>query len=205
MRLSTIALVAAFLLGKALEGCSAQNLIVNGDFEAGLSGWAGALAVFWGTSNTVSGRNVGEIFDRSKSPSFESVNQSIATTPNVTYEITFALRLPELVEYAPGAWYPVIGDSRGGPTTISVLWNDRTIGIFPVVDRDNWSFYSIDAVAEQSSTRVTFFNPSHISEAFLDDVSVTAVPEPASLSLILVGLGMVAGLRGLMRRKARAP
>jgi hypothetical protein len=163
---------------------AAPNLIVNGSFESGFSGWQGTWGYYDHSPNPVSGSHVGVLIDISHSSVGQTMYQHVPTTPGLTYELTFALRLPE---FSPGTTVPVVGDSRGGSTTISLRIDDVSIASIPVVNRNTWSFYDYDFTATQSSTRINFFNPSSLAWPFIDAVSMTVVPEPQSAVLISLG------------------
>jgi len=181
----------------------AQNLVINGGFESGFAGWTGTFG-YYDSPNTVDGYRVGVLTDISHSSVGQTLTQVLPTTAGQTYSIAFALRLPELYEIAPGFWIPVTGDSRGGTTSISVRWDDRTLAAIPVLNRDSWSFYTIQAVADDDSTRLNFFSPSAAAWPFIDGVSVTVVPEPSPLLLGLLGIALFVGLRAIRRSERHA-
>ena len=179
------------------------NLIVNGSFESGFGGWAGTMGLYQ-TPNPVSGTTVGVVIDIWSSSVGQCMSQTFATTPGTTYQINFGIRLPELFEIAPGIWVPVVGDSSGSSTTISLQWNNQTIQSIPVTRRD-WSFYSIDVVAGATSSMITFYNgPGSRAWPFVDDVSVVAVPEPEWPGLICSG-SVILGAWRVSRSRFNAP
>jgi choice-of-anchor C domain-containing protein len=64
----------------------------------------------------------------------------------------------------------------------------------------NWQYFSFQFTATSTSSQLSFFSTtqSQFYGPALDDVTVSAVPEPATLTL--VGLGIAAGLRRRMKR-----
>ena len=197
-------LTVALTIGSLLSGRAAGypppgNLIVNGSFENGFTGWAGTLGLY-NSPNTLSGTTVGVDTDIWSSSVNQCMSQTFATTPGLTYQIAFGIRLPELFQIAPGIWVPVTGDSSGSSTTIDLRWNNQTVQSIPVTLRD-WTLYSIDAVANTSSSMITFYNgPGSQAWPFVDNVSVVVVPEPAIPALLLAGLGAVCLWRGRSSR-----
>jgi len=177
------------------------NLVVNGGFESWFSGWTGTYGLYGDSPNTVDGTWVGVLTDIGHSSVYQTLTQSVATTPGVAYQIAFALRLPDLFEIAPGVWVPVVGNSIGGATTISVRWDDRALIEIPVFNRDTWSFYTVRAVADGDAAELNFFNPSDAAWPFIDAVSVVAIPEPWPAALLPFG----AALAWISRARRGAP
>lgn len=166
------------------------NLIVNGGFESGFTGWFGTFG-YYDTPNALGGARVGTLTDITHSSVGQTLYQNVATVPGWTYEIKFALRLPE---FMPGTTIPVLGDSRGGSTTISLRVNEISIASIPVVNRTSWNLYDYDFVATQSSTKINFFNPSSLAWPYIDEISLTVIPEPHTAALL--GLASIWFWRG---------
>ena len=191
----------------ALAACShaAAVSVVNGDFEATPlgSGWTltpttavaavaayagccagpgvypgGSNAAFFGWGNQEGG----------------SISQYISTVIGQQYVVTFgygaiAASLPQQLRAAV--------DNTG----VSNLVVSAT-GTF---DRSAiLSAYSLSFVANATTTRLSFTDISTVTnnvDGVLDDVSVTAVPEPGSYAMMLAGLAMVGAVA--RRRRGR--
>lgn len=107
---------------------------------------------------------------------FGGVSQSIATTSGATYRVSFQMG----------------SDSAYGlPTAIDVTAGNTTQTFSTSANgSDLWTTYSMDFTAGAgTSTLLSFLGSAGVYYIGLDDVSVTEVPEPASL--LLLGLGLV--------------
>lgn len=117
------------------------------------------------------------------------ISQVLATSAGSTYSLSFA--------YAPREGVAL--SSNG----IEVFWNGVSKGTFAANGGSGnaWNVYKMDLGAASSASELKFVAVG-ASDSFggsLDAVSVTAVPEPATLATMALGLGML----GFMRRKAR--
>lgn len=200
------------------------NLLTNGSFESAWVNPGNSYVTIYGP-NTVAiigwvipgGVNIDYIggfwvaADGSRSLDLNGYNvgtiyQTFASTPNQLYRVRFALA-------GNPDWQPRTADVR--------VWVDAGSGPYAYADfsfpvngqtRTNmgWTYYTWDFVAQSNFTTLGFtsldngsddWNPNYnYPLAFgpaLDDVSVTAIPEPATLAL--VGLGLI-GIGYLRRR-----
>lgn len=214
MKTCTVLAVSLGTLLLVAPPADAQNIAVNGSFEnfggfgypsnigAGLTGWnigqGGGIDIVFSTGvrplywQAASG-NV------SISLSFfgpESVSQTLATTPGVHYEVSFAMA----------------AEIYGGPAlrTMDVLWNGAVVGSptfnFTGQEPDamGWTRFQYDVIGHGSD--VLTFQGTTISNygPALDDVSVTLVPEPTVLHLVTVGALGLGWVRGGRRSALRA-
>ena len=208
------------LLGAALAA-SAQNLIVNGGFENPVVG-NGNLGIYSGGSTAITGwtvtgtdvlildTNYGEpgngiarfasqegvqsldITGSANTGLADGVRQTISTAMGMTYRVSFSVgRAQSSVNSSLYNSPSTVRLSIGGGPLTSYTNSNSTSGT------TNWQSFTTSFVATGTSTDVAFLNgtPDN-SFAGLDNVSVQAVPEPASLAAL--GLGAAALLR---RRK----
>jgi hypothetical protein len=188
-------LAAALIVGMP-AAAQAANLLVNGDFEAGggsLAGWTitGAMAVGTGAeyapccgttgSEPAYSGNHFATFGAGDIGSTNAISQSFATVIGKRYDVS--LRYGALGGSGTQSMNLNISDGFGF-VFISAANNDLDA---------TFSTFTTSFIASDTSTVIGFNNfsgPDGI-DPILDDVSVTAVPEPASWAMLIAGFGLV--------------
>jgi hypothetical protein len=184
--LATLALCAGFT-GRASAG---GNLIVNGGFETGdFTGWT----IGGNTSNTFVGPpfdGVGHPFSGEHAAvlgaigSIGTLSQTFATDPGMLYQLTL--------------W-----GANGGaaPNQVSITLNGITA--FSATDdpMHDYVLHVFDFTATSTSYTLLYEFEHGTSGAFvIDDVSVTAIPEPSTLTLFALGVCVLAAVHWRNRR-----
>ncbi|PKO35185.1 MAG: hypothetical protein CVU34_02435 [Betaproteobacteria bacterium HGW-Betaproteobacteria-7] len=179
------------------------NLVVNGSFEDYSSIKPGQWSIFgsgygWTTGpRGVEIRNaaVGTAADGVRFAELDTtanswISQIIHTNAHQTLELSFA--------YAPRSG--VAANSNG----IDVFWNSLLLASITGNGGAAWLDHVFDVQADANGLGVLKFAATGISDSLggsLDNISVTAVPEPETLAMLLTGLGILAAVN--RRRKSR--
>lgn len=194
--------LASLALGAAVP--AQANLLVNGGFEADviatgtygifsmLTGWLGLPDIE--LQNHVAGTPVeGNQYIELDSTRNSGLFQDFASTSGSHYAIRF--------DYSPR---PGVAATSNG---IEFLWNGMVLGTLALNGVGNgdtvWSSYDFTGVASGSTSRVEFraVGTSDSLGGYIDNVSVAAIPEPMTMSLMFFG---AAAVMGLARRRKPA-
>lgn len=199
--LKTTAIGLACLVSSVVHA----NLITNGSFESGtfvpqgsqtmtlnpgasnISGWQivnDSLAWIgvgdpWGL-DAQDGSYFLDLSDYSAGPPFSGVQQTVSTTPGYGYTVEFYLG-------SSNRW--------GRPSALTVNASGQSANFVSASTGTNndWQLFSFAFVASASATTISFIGASGVNYIGLDNVSatLTAVPEPMSLVLLLAGVAVL--------------
>lgn len=177
------------------------NLVVNGSFEDYTSITPGNWSIFgsgngWTTdANGVEIRNAiagtaahGVRFAELDTTGNSSIFQTIQTYANQAVQLTFS--------YAPRA------DVSAASNSIEVFWNSQLLGTMTGTG-SSWENKSYNLFADANGEGVLKFAAAGVSDSLggsLDNISVTAIPEPGTSAMLLAGLGILAAVA--RRRRA---
>ena len=168
-------IASAVAVGGALAPAAsqAQQLVTNGGFETGdFSGWSesGAIGSVYGVDSAgPRNGNYSAYFGASSPPAF--IAQTLATTAGQQYLVSFYFDRSPL--------------TTGGSFSASLGGVEFYAG-----PAGTFAFAQVtQTVTALSDNAVLRFEVDNVGDFYtLDSVSVTAVPEPASAALLLVGL-----------------
>ncbi|MGD0548365.1 MAG: hypothetical protein ABR991_11135 [Terracidiphilus sp.] len=190
--LKLVVLVCAFALmvrplwASSFSPCGSVpgNLVVNCGFETGdFTGWAlggGSLSIYGytyvvsGAQNGYSGANSGNYY-AVMGPEYTDGTLSQTLSTSVGTDYTFAFYLASL------------GDS---PSDFSAYWDGtQLLSLTNPNSSGAYILYTYSVTGTGSDTIQFDFqdDPNYLA---LDDISVSAVPEPGAFSLLFLGLGI---------------
>jgi PEP-CTERM motif-containing protein len=170
--------VVAGIFASAFAAPASAELVTNGGFENGMNSW------------TLAGqRSYSYIYDAGHSGNFalwlgstdpsnpDSASQDLVTIPGATYHFE---------------WYLAVGDpdwagSETTPNEFAALWNGNRIFDQTDMPFSPYQPYGFDVVATGAQTAIEFEAYNVPNFFCLDDVSVSLVPEPGSIALLLIG------------------
>lgn len=222
------AAAAALLCGNAQ---AATDLIVNGGFEANPTPSGGYIRYFGGdtftgwtvtgadvlnlnttysenagdgngailTFNAHSGSSAMDLTGAGNTSPADGIYQDVATDIGKRYKLSFYLG-NAAAGPSVGYYYPLastLGIAVTGQSPASDTNSATTLNAI------NWQLYSSTFVATNTTTRIAFTNETGLADNYagLDDVSLTAVPEPATWAMMVMGfLGMGGAVRASRRR-----
>ena len=211
MKIKSVLAAAALMSSAAFAqtASAAVNLITNGGFEVGAFDPGVFTTVFAGSTD-ITGWTIGphsvdyigtywQASEGARSIDLSgnqpgSVAQTITTVAGVTYKVTFDLAgNPDA-----GPVLKALAVSSVGPSQ-NFFFNTTGASHGDM----NWTASSFTFTANAASTTLMF--ASATQDAFgpaLDNVSVSAIPEPATWAMMIIGFGAVGAVA---RRRRLAP
>jgi hypothetical protein len=209
-RLVLLALFSSLMLSAA-PSASASNIVLDGGFEQADPSHTTLASTYYDTTTPDIGDGAWFVtegavgvftkwlkynYDGNKSiylPGGDNgdgqLTQTLATTPGQAYLVSFWANSDDPENF--------IRVTFGGSAVEGIPSGVADNG-FPSAsgNRDRFTFYSGVAVASSTSTDLSFYGQSSFGAIMIDDVSVTAVPEPSTLTLAaFAGLAGLAGVR----------
>lgn len=197
--------IAKYLLASALAaaslGASAQNLVVNGSFEANAQA-NGSWSIYNNLVGWTGYSNI-ELRNNVAGTAQDGVNfVELDTTRNMS----MAQSISGYGQYLLSFWYSARPGVAAGSNGLSYSLGDLSGSVLNTTagtNSNNWQHFE-GIVTLNGLSKLTFgaIGASDSYGGSLDNVSVTAVPEPETYAMMLAGLGMIGTI--VRRRKRTA-
>jgi hypothetical protein len=201
-------IIAASLLAFVAAGASAADLVTNGGFEQGATGWGSTQTVGFAPVSAYinccgidgsaypAANGVAAAFFGWGQETGGSIFQDLATVAGQSYTVNFSYGA-----ISGGALQTLTVEASNGQSVLGSL----NVGAYGTTNQAALvSPYSFTFVASGASTQLLFRDTSATSintDALVDNVSVAAaVPEPETYAMLLAGIGLI----GFMARRRKA-
>lgn len=172
MRFITLGSLAGLL---SLAGSASANIVTNGGFETGsFQGWSlvGAPNQYFdvGGSFAAHSGSYGMFFADLQSAN-NAFYQTVPTSAGQTYELAF--------------W---VKDLTNGQDTLHIDFEGQSVfNLSPVNQPElQWTPYLLQVTATQNGSELRISGYDAPGAIYVDDLSLTAVPEPATLTLAAI-------------------
>ncbi len=191
---SVLGLATLGVFALSVAPAQAQNLVLNPGFETGdFTGWNAVPATDFsnfGVDSAMAGpyqaaSGAYYAFFGNPASEYDSISQTIATTPGERYTLTFELAAP----------------TPGNNSFIASWDSTQVLNLTPSTVASAYLNYKYDMVVAGTSTTITFEGFDGPDYFYLDDVTLSkwTAPEPASAGLL--ALGVLPLLARRLRRK----
>lgn len=185
--LFTVIAAAAWLT--AVTPAAHANLVQNGGFETGdFTNWTvsgnvaiGSVPVYGSAGSTAANGNYVAVFNAGDRPANATLSQTVTTAIGTDYSVSFGYS-----SFNNGGYQSItVAAEDAGGTTLNSFFDTATSAT-PLAT----STFTFRADRNATTIFIADFASNYTlsNDGFLDNVSVSAVPEPFSLTLLATGL-----------------
>ena len=181
--------------GIALSALGAQAQVVNGSFEANAQG-NGTWAIYNNLVGWTGMTNI-ELRNNAAGTAQDGVN-FVELDTNINMSIKQTLTNLAQSEYLLSFWYSARPQTSTATNGLSFSLGTFTGSVSPVANNTSnniWQQYTAKVILSgNTDLKFTAIGTSDSYGTSLDNISVTAVPEPESYALMLAGLGFMGAI-----------
>jgi hypothetical protein len=190
---NVLGILVAATAAMAPTAGSALNLLSNGSFESGdFTGWSAndpsnSTLVYVGPFGTISGAEDGNYYVASGSVGVDAtLSQTFSDSVGQKYEVT--------------GW---VASDGGSPSHYSVGIDSNTFASANPASQIGWTEVSTTFIGTGSDT-LNIVSNNDQNYNYFDNFNVSAVPEPSTWAMMLIGFSglAIAGYRRTRRRRA---
>lgn len=208
VKISALALIIG-TVGVLSPSSVSAGLITNGDFAAGLTGWAFSVEnAGAGTTGVTAVAGAADL-GKSGTPGIGTLSQSFSIGPNQSqFKVGFDYLWQNVPPTNPDFFAAEFDyETVGGTATYNLLNESSGAGNFSVSQPFSSVFTLNDIVSGTGTLRFKLRETPNAGNSVgtfvrIDNASVSAVPEPAALAMFSV-IGLLVGGRGLVVARRR--